>query len=75
MLLAVSMVKFFYLFYFFLFYFFFVEAICSELSDKQLMIYRLAVEKKPKSGPSKEVMDLCEITAKHIVEKVKKIIQ
>jgi len=32
-----------------------LEAICSELADKQLQIYRMAIEKKPKSGPGNEV--------------------
>jgi len=52
-----------------------LEAVCSELADKQLLIYRMAIEKKPKSGPGNEVLDFCGITAKHIVEKVKSILK
>lgn len=51
------------------------EAVRSELGDFKNPIYSLAVKKIPLSGRPEELLDFEEISAKHIVKKVKEILK
>lgn len=50
------------------------EAVTAALSTSTTPVYRMAVDKKPRSGKPQELLDFEGLTAEHIVQKVRSLV-